>query len=104
MKNTFSKILLFSFLSALLMTIQTGVTAQITSTQLIGAWETGTDVKTTRIVTDKHFAVTTYNVKDKQFINTMGGSWKTDGKTVFATVEFHSSNPELVGREIAIPA
>jgi hypothetical protein len=90
-------------LPILLLFFQTVAMAQLNSSELVGAWETGAKVKTTKIVTDQHFAVTTYNVDDKTFVSTAGGRWRTDGKNVIEIFEFHSANPEMVGKEISIP-
>lgn len=77
-------------------------TAQIKSSDLTGAWETGADVKMTRIYTDRFFVVTTYSIKDKQFISTAGGRWKLNGKEIVETLEFNSANPEMVGTEMSM--
>lgn len=78
--------------------------AQVKPSDLTGAWETGTDVKMTRIYTDQFFAVTVYNVKDKQFISTAGGRWRPNGNDIVETFEFNSAKPELVGTEVTTPA
>jgi len=83
----------------ILITSITAASAQIKPSDLIGAWETGTDVKMTRIYTEQCFAVTVYNVKDKQFISTAGGRWKLNGKDIVETFEFNSAKPDLVGKE-----
>jgi len=82
-----------------------GVTSfgQIKTTDLTGAWETGTDVKTTRIYTEQCFAVTVYNIKDKQFISTAGGRWRLNGKEIVETFEFNSAKPDMVGTEVSTP-
>jgi hypothetical protein len=77
--------------------------AQIKSSDLTGAWEFGTDIKTTRIYTDQFFVVTTYNVKDKQFVSTAGGRWKLNGKEIVETIEFNSAKPDVVGAEVTVP-
>jgi hypothetical protein len=93
--------------STFMMMFLTGVVAsfaQIKASDLTGAWETGTDIKTTRIYTDQFFAVTTYNIKDKQFISTAGGRWKLNGKEIVETIEFNSAKPNAVGTEISVLA
>jgi hypothetical protein len=77
--------------------------AQLKISDLTGAWETGGDIKMTKIYTDQFFAVTVYNVKDKQFISTAGGRWKPNGKEISETFEFHSAKPEVVGTEVTTP-
>lgn len=78
--------------------------AQMKTSDLTGAWETGTDVKMTRIYTDQFFVVAVYNVKDKQFISTSGGRWRPNGEEIVETFEFHSAKPDLVGTELTLPA
>lgn len=78
--------------------------AQVKTSDLTGAWETGTDVKMTRIYTDRFFVVTVYNVKDKQFISTAGGRWKLSGNHIVEKFEFNSAKPDLVGTEVSTPA
>lgn len=75
--------------------------AQVITNNLIGAWETGAEIKITKIYTDQIFTVAIY--KDKEFIATAGGKWKLNGKELVETFEFHSSKPEMVGTEIATP-
>src|SRR5688500_8264672 len=91
----------------IMMVFMTGVTAssaQMKTSNLTGAWETGTDVKITRIYTAQFFAVTVYNVKDKQFISTAGGRWRLNGNEIVETFEFNSAKPDIVGTEISTPA
>ena len=91
---------------ALIMVFTTAVIASFAQTKasdLTGAWETGTDVKMTRIYTDQFFVVATYNVKDKQFISTAGGRWRLNGKEIVETFEFNSEKPDKVGTELATP-
>jgi hypothetical protein len=86
----------------LMMMFMAGVTAssaQMKTSDLTGAWETGTDVKMTRIYTDQFFAVTVYNVKDRQFISTAGGRWRLNGKEIVETYEFNSAKPDMAGTE-----
>jgi hypothetical protein len=85
------------------MSVVTATSAQIKTSDLTGAWETGTDVKMTMIFTEQFFAVTVYNLKDKQFISTAGGSWRVNGKEIVKTFEFNSAKPEVVGTEVSTP-
>jgi hypothetical protein len=73
---------------------------QLKTSDLVGAWQTGSDELMTKIVSEQNFAVGTYNAKEKKFISTTGGRWSIKGNTLTETIEFHSSNPELVGKEI----
>jgi hypothetical protein len=75
--------------------------AQGVANNLIGAWETGSEIKMTKIYTDQIFAVTVY--KNKEFVSTAGGKWKLNGKELVETFEFHSSKPEMVGTEVTTP-
>src|SRR5688500_333782 len=86
------------------MTCASASFAQLKTSDFIGAWETGTEVKMTRIYTDRFFTVTVYNVKDKQFISTAGGRWTLNGKEIVETHEFNSAKPDRVGTEISTPA
>jgi hypothetical protein len=92
------------FLLILIATLtMTNLFAQKAS-DLIGAWETGSDVKTTRIYSEKYFAETSYDVANKKFIATAGGEWRMDGKNAVHKYEFSSSEPAMVGTEKIIPA
>lgn len=77
------------------------------SQNIIGAWEstfdseTGQPLKSIVIFANGYQVLTTYNAKTGKFINTNGGSWKLEGDMMTETVEFHSSNPELVGTEFS---
>lgn len=67
---------------------------------LTGAWEMGPEtMKMTKIFSDKYFSVAIYNLRDKQFVATAGGSWRLDGNTLVETFEFHTKQPEKVGTE-----
>ncbi len=65
---------------------------------LKGAWEAVEgDKKTTRIYTADFFSVAIYNVKDKKFEGTYGGSYKIEGKSLTETIEFDTWQPANVG-------
>lgn len=100
MKNLLTKITSISM--ALLLFIPVAK-AQLKVSDFIGAWQTGTEMQMTKIVAEQNFAVATYNFKDKQFVSTFGGRWKIDGKNLIETIEFHSANPDLIGKEITTP-
>jgi hypothetical protein len=75
-----------------------------TADKLSGAWETGPEtMRMTKIFSDKYFSVAIYNLKDKQFIATAGGSWRLDGNALVETFEYHTQQPEKVGTEIRTP-
>lgn len=68
--------------------------------ELIGAWQTSTaENETTMICSEKYYSVAIYDVKDKRFIGTYGGSYRLEGDEYVALMEFHSMNPETVGNE-----
>jgi hypothetical protein len=69
-------------------------------TDLIGAWElTGGENKTTMICSEKYFSVAIYDLDDKTFVGTYGGSYRLEAGQYVATMEFHSLSPEAVGNE-----
>jgi hypothetical protein len=76
--------------------------AQFT-TELMGAWEAGTDPKQTMIVSEQFFAVAIYDQQGKKFVSTYGGRWKSDGKVLVETIEFNSESPEQVGKKFKLP-
>ncbi|WP_238751801.1 DUF4488 domain-containing protein [Neolewinella maritima] len=83
--------------------------AQSSPTPLEGAWESsfagGDDASNDLllIVQDGFFAMTAYNDSTAQFIATLGGSYTIEADTFMVTYEFDSSNPENVGRTVAMP-
>lgn len=83
--------------------------AQGQSIDLKGAWETGVlenqtvlpyTTEITMICSEKYFAVAIYDIKNKKFVGTHGGSYRVEGNEFIAVIEFHSMNPELVGKEL----
>ncbi len=68
---------------------------------IIGAWETTSrsELKTVVIFAEGYHAATTYNATTGKFISTNGGTWQVEGNTMTQKIEFHTSNPELVGTE-----
>ena len=68
----------------------------------IGAWkyENG-DTTLALIITEKHFAETTYDFKNKKFISTAGGSWSIQNGRFTKLYEFSSAQPELVGQQLS---
>ncbi|HET9486088.1 MAG TPA: membrane or secreted protein [Chryseosolibacter sp.] len=66
-----------------------------------GAWESRAAENTsTMICSEKYFSVAVYDKQNKKFISTHGGSYRVEDAEWIATIEFHSSNPELVGTEM----
>jgi len=76
----------------------------VSAQNLKGAWEAVEgDKKTTRIYTADFFSVAIYNVKDKKFEGTYGGSYKIDGKNLVETIEFDTWQPANVGTVVNTP-
>jgi hypothetical protein len=84
----------------LLASVSTVSNAQLSD--LIGAWkyENG-DTTISLIITDKHFSETTYDLKNKAFISTAGGSWSTQNGHFRKRYEFSSAKPELIGQQVS---
>ncbi len=75
--------------------------AQGKVTNVTGAWETGTpDNRSTMICSDQFFSVAIYDLTNKKFIGTYGGSYRLEGNGYAAKIEFHTLNPEVVGSEL----
>jgi hypothetical protein len=86
--------------ATMLMSGVTNAKAQGGSAALAGAWQKGTpENQTTLICSEKYFSVALYDLKNKKFIGTYGGSYHLDGDQYVATMEYHSLNPEMVGNE-----
>ena len=79
----------------------------ITAQSLIGAWEhiqkldNGQEIRSVLIVTEGYQVLTTYDSKSGAFLQTNGGSWSLDGNTMTETVEFHTTDPEMVGKTVS---
>jgi len=74
---------------------------------LRGAWQgTAGDLQpgleATAICSEKFFSVALYNVENKTFATTYGGTYRLDGDEVVVALEFHSTNPELIGTEMGL--
>lgn len=95
------KVQVFLFL-AVFSLINIGETvAQKKLTSVAGAWQTGTpENQSTMICSDKYFAVAIYDLKNKRYIGTYGGSYRLEGNGYVANIEFHSIYPEVVGTEV----
>lgn len=69
--------------------------------ELIGAWKYGSlSNQTVLINSATAFAVTTYDLPGKKLISSYGGSWRLDGNTIVRRIEFNSSSPDEVGKEV----
>lgn len=63
-----------------------------------GAWRfDSSDVVSVMIVEDGYCTMTTYNLRDKKFIDTKGGFCKVDNNEIKVKLEFHSSDTAQVG-------
>lgn len=88
-----------SFLMAFSMVVVSG-NAQSRSEALTGAWQSGSqDNESTLICSEKFFSIATYDLKNKRFISTFGGSYRVEGGQYIAMIEFHSLDPGMVGNE-----
>ena len=82
-------------------------TLGINAQSLIGAWQhtkkldNGQDITSVLIVTEGYQVMTTYDAKDGTIIQTNGGSWSLEGNTMTETVEFHTIDPEMVGKTVS---
>ncbi len=96
----YTKILTFLFLFTLLLSQVSNVEAQSKNMSIVGSWQMGPEEnRTVWIATEKHFAATIYNLKDKKFIGTFGGTWKADGNQLVQVQEFNTLNSDLIGKE-----
>src|SRR5690606_1341200 len=70
------------------------------SVNLTGAWQTGPQTnQSTLICSESFFSMATYDLTNKRFISTFGGSYRVEGGEYIAMIEFHSLSPEMVGNE-----
>lgn len=67
--------------------------------QFRGAWESrnGDDI-TTMIIVDDYLAVSRYNIKDKRFYGTHGGTITSYAGAISGTTEFNSEKKDEVGK------
>ena len=94
MKSLFAVCML---LSAFFFTSPT-LTAQ-SNPKLTGAWSLEQDNITHLLLfTNQHFSYTVYNIPQKKFIHTHGGSWKETGNSISTIIEFHTADKSLVGK------
>lgn len=72
---------------------------------VIGAWENhhtsenGEKLRSVLIFSEGYQVLSTYNAQTGKFIHSNGGTWKLEGNSMTEKVEFHTDNPELVGKE-----
>jgi len=96
-----TSLLPFAALCLLLMSgaMEAGAQSQVIDVK--GAWQSDAlDGRSTMICSERFFAVAIYDVKNKKFIGTHGGSYRIENGEWVSLIEFHSMNPELVGTEV----
>lgn len=73
--------------------------------KILGAWErdgiteNGEKLKCFATFTDGYYVLTSYNAISGEFIQTKGGAWAIEEEVLTERLEFHTSNPDLVGTE-----
>lgn len=88
-----------------LMLLCSFLTIGIYAQSLVGAWEhlttseDGRKVRSLAIFADSYQSLTTYDAATGAFIHSQGGSWTLDGDVLTEKLEFHTTNPDLVGTE-----
>ena len=66
-----------------------------------GAWKTDAlEYQTTMICSEKYFSVALYDLGHKKFIGTHGGTYRIENGDWIALIEYHTTDPELIGKEI----
>jgi len=55
------------------------------------------EVKTVRIISEDYTMSTTYNLKEKQFISSDGGSWEVEGNKLSGSIDFNTDDSSSVG-------
>jgi hypothetical protein len=89
MKNILTILFLFSGLPLFGQTID-----------LTGAWQSGPEEnRLTMIVAGKFYAVGVYNLKEKTYTGTYGGTWRIEKNQFVETQEFNTMKPERIGVE-----
>ena len=73
----------------------------ITASAILGAWGYGTpDKKTVMINTDKIFAVALYDLPNKKFVSSYGGTYRVENNKLIKKIEWNSQDSTQVGKEI----
>ncbi|MDN5203656.1 membrane or secreted protein [Fulvivirgaceae bacterium BMA10] len=81
--------------------------SQIDKAAIMGAWkaelkdEAGNQFTGVGIIADGFFSVAKFNMDEKKFISTLGGSWKLDGNMLKETIEYHTADKSKVGSNIS---
>lgn len=67
---------------------------------LYGAWQSGPEEnRSIMIVAGKFFSVAVYNIKEKTYTGTYGGTWRMEKDQFIEVHEFNTMKPELIGTE-----
>lgn len=86
-------VLIFLFIGL----IQTCLQAQ---NSMQGAWQSGPEEnRSVMIVAGKFFSVAVYNLKDKTYTGTYGGTWRVENDQFVEVQEFNTLKPDLIGTE-----
>ncbi|WP_290797711.1 hypothetical protein [Flavihumibacter sp. UBA7668] len=77
----------------------------ITNTGLTGSWITEKDQKQhVLLFTNRHYSYTVYDLSGKKFYHTEGGTYTIDGNKLITTLEFNSSDPNVMGKQYTLTA
>lgn len=70
-----------------------------------GAWyQLNGSVETVLLLQPNYFSVTTFDKANKKFVNSWGGKCVHNNDSIPATIEFHSGDPQQVGKKISFTA
>jgi len=68
-----------------------------------GAWGLENSLgQTVLLMTDQVFSLTQYNFTAKKFISSEGGTWRSDGKSIWLAFDWSSKDTAKVGNEIKV--
>ncbi len=77
----------------------------VAQNNITGAWsQKDNTVETVLIVQSGYFSVTTYDIANKQFMQTWGGRYDQSGNILSATIEFNSADKTQVGKKQSFEA
>lgn len=94
--------ILFSFvLFIVVLIVVSSFKKPLLATDVTGAWMLENSLQQQVLLfVDQYYTSTTYNKKDKRFIETNGGVFKTNDHTLLVTLEFDTNKKEKVGETI----
>ena len=100
-KNVKSSLLVVS-ISILLVTTSFRADT-LTSADLQGAWQFGpNENRTVMIKAGNVFSVATYNIPEKKFMSSYGGTWRIEGDKLIQKIEWNSKDTSEVGKDITL--